>query len=80
MATKIVDGVEVELTAQDIADIAASEAAAAGQAGRNSILAQIAGIEVTITPRRIREAMLTDAGKAWIASADAQITALRVQL
>ena len=44
------------------------------------ILAQIAKLESTITNRRIREAALTEAGKAWLADVDSQITTLRGQL
>ena len=44
------------------------------------ILAKIAAIEATITNRRIREATLTDGGKSWLASADAQISALRAAI
>jgi len=41
--------------------------------------AQIAAIEATITPRRMREAVLgTDNG--WLAAVDAQIASLRSQL
>lgn len=43
------------------------------------ILSQIAAIEATITQRRIREAALTEAGKAWLAEQDAAIAALRAK-
>lgn len=43
------------------------------------IKSEIAALESTITPRRLREAVLgTDAG--WMATLDAQIAALRAQL
>lgn len=45
-----------------------------------SILQQIAVIEATITQRRLREAVTTTAGAAWIAAQDAAIAALRAQL
>ena len=44
------------------------------------ILSQIAAIEATITQRRLREATLTEEGKAWLAAKDAEIAALRAQL
>lgn len=44
-----------------------------------AIDAQILALEALQTPRRIREAALTEAGKAWLADLDAQIAALRVQ-
>ena len=44
------------------------------------IVQQIATLEATITQRRLREAMLTDAGKTWLENVDAQIAALRATL
>lgn len=45
-----------------------------------TIIAQIVQLEITITPRRLREATLTDAGKSWLESVDTHIAALRAQL
>lgn len=48
-------------------------------APERDIRAEISALESTITPRRLREAVLgTDAG--WMATLDAQIAALRAQL
>jgi hypothetical protein len=44
------------------------------------IIAQIFQLEITITPRRLREATLTVEGKTWLEGVDAQIAALRAQL
>ena len=44
-----------------------------------AIDAQILALEALQTPRRIREAALTEAGRAWLADLDAQIAALRAQ-
>jgi len=44
-----------------------------------AIDAQIQALEATVTQRRLREAALTDEGKAWLADLDAQIAALRAQ-
>jgi hypothetical protein len=44
------------------------------------ILAQIAALEARQTPRRIREAALTQDGRDWLSDLDVQITALRAQL
>jgi len=44
-----------------------------------AIDAQIAALEATVTQRRLREAALTETGKAWLADLDAQIAALRAQ-
>lgn len=41
--------------------------------------AQILALEATVTNRRLREAALTDEGRAWLADLDAQIAALRAQ-
>ena len=41
--------------------------------------AQILALEDTVTPRRLRDAALTEAGKAWLAEVEAQIVALRSQ-
>lgn len=42
-------------------------------------LAQIADLEATITPRRVREALL-GVDNGWLAGVDAQIAALRASL
>lgn len=47
---------------------------------RDLALAQIASIESAITPRRMREATLTTAGKTWLAGKDAEIATLRASL
>ena len=44
-----------------------------------SIDAQILALEATVTRRRLREAALTEAGRAWLADLDAQIAVLRAQ-
>ena len=46
----------------------------------NPIIEQITAIEAQITPRRMREATLTAAGKTWLAGKDAEIAALRAAL
>ena len=45
-----------------------------------AIRAQIATLEASQTNRRMRESVLTTAGKAWLTAIDAQIAALRAQL
>ena len=44
------------------------------------ILSAITALESTVTPRRILEAVTTDAGKTWMASVDKQIADLRTKL
>lgn len=70
----------VDLDDADLAQAALDKAAAEAAAPRGLILAQIATLEATITNRRLREAALSDSGKAWLADVDAQIAALRAQL
>ena len=55
-------------------------AANAAQAVKATKLSQIAALEATITPRRNREALLTDAGREWLAGVDLQIAVLRASL
>ena len=43
-------------------------------------LAAITALEATVTPRRVREAVTSPAGYAWLANVDAEIAALRVCL
>lgn len=56
---------------------AAKLLAASWEDGGDLIVQQIEAIERSITPRRIREALLTDAGRGWLAEQDAAISALR---
>jgi uncharacterized protein involved in exopolysaccharide biosynthesis len=72
-----VNGVDVELTEEEVAEFKATQASLEN---RNAIIdAQIRTLEGTVTNRRLREAALTEAGKAWLADLDAQIAALRAQ-
>lgn len=41
--------------------------------------AQIIALEATVTQRRLREAALTEEGRAWLADVDTQIAVLRSQ-
>lgn len=55
------------------------DAALEQQLAHNVVIQQIAALEATITPRRMREAVLgTDNG--WLANVEQQIDALRQQL
>lgn len=72
----ITDEVLAEAGYEPVTPTAADVAAATHEA----ILLVITALESTVTPRRIREAVTTDAGKTWMASIDAQIAALRGSL
>ena len=41
---------------------------------------EISALESSVTMRRLREATLTDAGKAWLQDVEARIAALRLRL
>jgi hypothetical protein len=59
---------------------AAAEALQAASVVAPTAQEQIRTIEATITPRRLREAVLTAEGKTWLEAADAQIAALRATI
>jgi hypothetical protein len=48
--------------------------------GTAAALREIARLEATITPRRLREAVLSAEGAAWLAAVDAAIAAERAKL
>jgi hypothetical protein len=76
---KIIDGQEVPLTEEEVAEFHAKEAAAEREAQKVSVINQIKALEAQITPRRLREAILgTD--KGWLQNVDSQLAALRHQL
>lgn len=80
---------EVNLTTGEVVDAPLTEAEAARIAledaeyqalhVNDALDAQILALEATQTPRRMRDAALTDAGKAWLADLEAQIAGLRGQ-
>ena len=65
-------------TPEEIAEIDARKASP--DATNAPISDQIASLEGTVTPRRLREAVTTANGKTWLANVDSQIAALRAQL
>jgi len=69
---------ERDCTPEEVAEI--EQRKAAPEVINAPILSSIAALESTVTPRRIREAVTTDAGKTWMAAIDAQIADLREQL
>lgn len=54
--------------------------AAPNTSDADNIKAKIAALESQQTPRRLREAALTDEGRAWLQNLEDQIEALRVEL
>ena len=69
---------ERDCTPEEVAEI---EQRKASPANVNApTLAAIAALERTVTQRRIREAVTSPAGYAWLANVDSQIAALRGSL
>jgi len=69
---------ERDCTPEEVAEI---EQRKASPANVNApTLAAITALEATVTPRRVREAVTSPAGYAWLANVDAEIAALRVCL
>lgn len=77
---KIVNGKLMDLTTEEEAQVLIDAEAEHVISANAGIDAQIRGLEATVTQRRLREAALTEAGRAWLADVDAQIAALRAQM
>lgn len=78
--TTNVNGAVRPCTTEEIAEIEAREAAwEAGRAKREAV-AQIAALEAQVTQRRLREAVLSPEGGAWLQSIEKQIATLRSTL
>ena len=77
---KNVDGVDVPLTAEEEAQRDAEEKAWADEAHKRNALNEIHRLEGTITPRRLRDSVLTDEGKAWLADVETKIASERGKL
>lgn len=59
---------------------AAEDAKWHAESAARAIKRQIADLEESVTDRRKREAILTDAGREWLVNVDSQIATLRAQL
>lgn len=77
---KFVDGVLVDLTPEEREEISAQESAYLNGEQRRKAIAEIQFLEAQVTSRRLREALLTQEGAAWLAGTDGQIAALRGSL
>ena len=75
----VINGELVELSKEETDAHLAHLSEIANAEREHSIFAQIRELESTVTNRRLREAALTEAGKARLADVDDQITALRAQ-
>ena len=82
--TKVIAGKDggetVELTDEENAEIDAREQEwANGQISRDALVA-IADLEAEITPRRMREALLSEEGKTWLTNKESEIATERAKL
>lgn len=71
---------ERDCTPEEVAEIEQRKIDGATVAVNAPVLSAITALESTVTPRRIREAVTTDAGKTWLVAVDSQIAALRGSL
>jgi hypothetical protein len=76
---KLVNGLPVLLTADEIAEQQARQAEWEAGEQRRAIIQQIVELEAKVTQRRIREATL-DIDNGWLRDLNDQIAALRGQL
>ena len=74
------DGVRVQFTPEEEAQRNAEEKAWADEATKREALAEIHRLEDTVTPRRLRDAVLTDEGKAWLTNVESLIAIERGKL
>jgi hypothetical protein len=58
----------------------ASELDALFNTDKLKVLRQIAAIETQISPRRLREAVISEQGKTWLTAKEAEIQALRAKI
>lgn len=77
VATRYPNDEHGEESAAELAAVLAAYGLLAYPDPNADIDAQILALEGTVTQRRLREAALTEAGKAWLADVDAQIATLR---
>ncbi len=77
--TKNVNGKDIPLTGEEIAEFQAMETEAEAQKGRRYALNQILALEATITARRRDEAIL-GIDNGWLLDIRNQISELRKQL
>jgi len=76
---KVVNGVLMDMTQDELAQVALDAAEYEARATNTVIDARILALEASVTQRRLREAALTEAGRAWLADVDAQIAVLRAE-
>ncbi|NLG06031.1 MAG: hypothetical protein GX567_19715 [Clostridia bacterium] len=70
----------LDVTAKTVATAEKPDTRDPVAAVRSQVQARIDAIEAQITPRRLREAVLTPEGAVWLAEREAEIAALREQL
>ena len=85
MSTKLVIPIhgkakQVLLSDEEEAQRDAEEKAWTDEEPKRNALNEIHRLEVTITPRRLRDSVLTDEGKAWLTDVEAKIATERKKL
>jgi ribosomal protein S19E (S16A) len=75
-----VNGETFTMTQAENDDRDLEEKAWADGATKRNALAEIEKLEGTITPRRLRDSVLTDEGKAWLTDVEAKIATERGKL
>lgn len=78
--TRMENGVEITLTPEEEAQRDAEEKAWADGATKREAQAEIERLEFTVTPRRLRDSVLTDEGKAWLTDVEGKIAVERAKL
>lgn len=82
--TKLISTAEGEIhvpfTAEEEAEANAREAEWVAGTARREALARITELEATITPRRLRDAVLTDEGRVWLEEVESAIALERAKL
>lgn len=77
---KNINGIRTQFTAEEEAQRDAEEKAWADEAPKRNALNEIHRLEGTITPRRLRDSVLTDEGKAWLTNVESLIAIERGKL
>ena len=77
---KMVDGVAVPLTDEEKQTIKDATKRLSDEAPKREAMANILSLEGEITPRRIRDSVLTDDGKTWLENKEKEIAVERAKL
>ena len=76
----MVNGVQIPFTPEEETARDVKDKQWADNAITRNAIAEIQRLESTITPRRLRDALASDAGKSWVAAVEAKIATERGKL